>query len=876
MKMKMKIYNIMKSMVFPMLMGVTLISCIDGYNGVELDKGGVVEHPTIVLTFDTNDSETRALTGETTPFTETERKLNTVDIFFYKSGSTTPVKVESVNEKKHGDKISVSLTDDETKDLFGLSSLEDTGSCIVYAVANVSDEDYTASGVTKASATVEQLRTIKANTPSFATEFDGFAMFTKKESGDVISYSNMKAEGRVQLKNLAAKIDVFVKFESNIQDTDGDSWNVATNKGKPTAEVHIINGVTAVTLNGLDKNILTDNDYYSIRNDAEDDYRRGLEEISEEDEYYKAGFLWASDNSYYSYPNLWEDTPLEQYATYLLLKVDWTTYDETEIENLPDFHTTYYKVPIDIEGNQLQSNRYYRLKLNITTLGGENFGEPLEIEGEWEVLDWGHASLKSDLREVRYLEVSQKQTDIDGTEYTVVINGDQGLVTIPFKSSHETEIESVNISYTSYIDYTNNGASNRKEIITDPGKTNAMNLTVSSFEKQALSELENNNHHCAFVDNVNHTVTIKHNIGATTIGNGYYYPNTAEQYMYYTYYITIKLKHTNSTQDFENSTIKVVHHPAIYVSGETNEGYNFTWNALAGANASQDRSRDWSIANAANIYGWTRVNNNSYDGTEYGGLSGLQKMFEISDIGSNKSNSPIMYVVTVSQLDGAKTVGTQQMTFHIRDPRVTESNTLQSSGWASAPHYQNGKLLANSGYTLNQGYYYPTNRSEVDEVKYAMSPRFRMASSFGNPKNNITTLEEAEKRCASYQEAGYPAGRWRLPTFGEMAFVTYLSKKQLIPPLFGGRVLFWSVDAKYWCAQGLYKIDDNGNLNAESNSGTRYVRCVYDDWYWVREDGVTPDRIKNPYNLDGLASNGTVFIWGDKKKNNPQDANDKN
>ena len=106
------------------------------------------------------------------------------------------------------------------------------------------------------------------------------------------------------------------------------------------------------------------------------------------------------------------------------------------------------------------------------------------------------------------------------------------------------------------------------------------------------------------------------------------------------------------------------------------------------------------------------------------------------------------------------------------------------------------------------------------------------------------TLETARYRCASYQEDGYPAGRWRLPTAAELKFVGKLCAERKIPTLF-------TDGNSYWCASGGFTFDiDDGTFN-EANSAN-YVRCVYDDWYWGG------DRVESAV---------TTFTWGDAPRN---------
>lgn len=902
----MKIDKIMKAIVLPIFIGATLVSCIDDYKGIEPDNGGSAGRPTIVLTFDTNDSETRALTGETTPFTDTERNLNKVDVFFYKDRSTAPVKVESISEKKHGEKAEVIIMEEEALELFGIASLEEPGSCIVYAVANVSDDDYKNSGIPKSSATVEQLKKLKATTPSFAGIFDGFAMFTKNPDGDVLSYDGdgHKAEGEVKFKNLAAKIDVFVKFAENLKDSEGNPLQVATSKGLPTTEVHLLNGVTAVGIAGFNKELLGDEDYYSVRGDHNN--RRGIAELTKNDPFYaaeKGSWRWGTSAPYYSYPNEWANNPLEQHRTSLILKVDWTTKDDPEVVDDMNTLTTYYSVPINLGNNEdnhkLESNRYYRLKLNINSIGGENFGEPLEIEGEWEVLDWGYADIEADLRQTRYLEVYQKQKDRDGLEYTAVVNGNDMLITIPFDSSHEAYIESVKIEYTSFeaqdsFNWNNKSDNGRNSIIYTGGKYNtddfdSHSLVPSYFERKELEDLTVNKWQGAYIDNVNKNITIRHRIGPCKAVGTHYEPNTDPTYQFTSYLITIQLNHFNENGFGKLGEITIMHHPPIYVEAEVNAGYNdYDYKGAAEIGSSPKYEVDrWEYGLAMHHHGFVRINENNPRNAKYGGLRGITKANGApTNWGDNTTENPIMYIINVTQIE--KSVETELGTrFHIKDPRsnINQASTiLGGDSWYGANHhYVNGVMEyyndPEKKYTPK--YYYPTEDAPVPENMYALAPRFRIASAFGiTPAKSVTnkdeeeiTLDEAKKRCATYQEYGYPAGRWRLPTIGEIKFVQYLSNKNLVPKVF-------QRNADYVTAFGVYRFPSDGQEYPNGKDGR--IRCVYDDWYWVKEEDGSPDNIKpnrtnyNPtdktvdIDFTAMYNGGYVFVWGDKEKRSPQ------
>ena len=883
-----KMYHKVKLMVLPLLAAGVMSACSDEYKDLNIGDELTPDGPYIELTLDSNDVGTRALSDTKTPFTEKEREMKTVDIFLYKTGVETPFKVCSFENKEHEDKLRISLSNEEAKELFGISSLEtDNGSCKAFAVVNVDDDDY--NGISKESATISQLKAIVAHTASFATEFDGFAMFTKDPNGDVISYKaeNRKASGDITLKNLAAKIDVFVSFTDNIS-ADSKTWNVATSSGTPTAEVHILNGVTAVKLSGFDKEAITEDDYYSIRSEDEDDYRRSLARLSSEDSYYENGkFSWASSAPYYTYPNSWETNPLEKHRTSLILKVDWVPSD-----NSTDVLTTYYNVPVALDVNELESNRYYRLKLEINSLGGQHFGEPLELEGEWEVLDWGHALLEADIREIRYVQIAREEfNEKDGNTYTAIMNNAVTTV-VPYYTSHAVQIKSVNVTYRKIYRAGEDGTGEpiTVEFNNYESKTNYADMIAA----YTLTE----NEYAAgkpgvYIDQVNHNLYIHnplHPISFNTTTKEFSVAVNDDPRAIFN--IEIKIEHIDdpATED----KITIIQYPPIYTKAEMNPGGDKSGSDFFGTK----RDRGFAFVN---------------DGTrDFGGINGINEGWLNGLVGGifGVDDNPNMYVVTVTNLNESN------KPMHLGDPRMM--HTLQSletprekigrwyqlfefdlnsnidltpsvvdddnpATWAvQAPWWNEGTTTNPTKYYLRN--YYPTNETNNEYYKYMLAPQFRIASSYGRNRERVDR-NNARKFCATYQENGYPAGRWRLPTVGELRYMAELSQDKIIPQLFRN-------DEGYWTNNGLYRVEDgtvnviddltdswfaqlwnNRVVSGLNNSGylIGYTRCVYDEWYWVYKDSKgnkIPDNFNNDANLR------SIFHWGDKKKNNPQDQPD--
>ena len=141
-----------------------------------------------------------------------------------------------------------------------------------------------------------------------------------------------------------------------------------------------------------------------------------------------------------------------------------------------------------------------------------------------------------------------------------------------------------------------------------------------------------------------------------------------------------------------------------------------------------------------------------------------------------------------------------------------------------------------------------------------IAPKFRLASGYAVLHNNTEsqTLENLKKRCASYQEDGYPAGRWRLPTRAEFQFIMTQIELGNLPTVYLD-------NTPYWCAHGM-GTPNNGvvNMSYIGYNGTgRSTRCVYDEWYWENSESY---RLGNK-NANGTFTPSDTFTWGDMPRN---------
>lgn len=116
-----------------------------------------------------------------------------------------------------------------------------------------------------------------------------------------------------------------------------------------------------------------------------------------------------------------------------------------------------------------------------------------------------------------------------------------------------------------------------------------------------------------------------------------------------------------------------------------------------------------------------------------------------------------------------------------------------------------------------------------------IAPSFLVSSRWGRPGGGMD-YETARKRCATYQEAGYPAGRWRLPTEAEVYFLFTLQSRTLITDLYttGTNTYGYWASSEYVFGRG-YTTGSTPDFRTLTGTQVASIRCVYDTWFWGEE-----------------------------------------
>lgn len=488
----------------------------------------------------------------------------------------------------------------------------------------------------------------------------------------------------------------------------------------------------------------------------------------------------------YTYMNKW-DTYNPKNMTYFIVQLPWRKENETS------YRYCYYQIPATTKG-KIDRNFAYTINLNIGMLGSFDEAKPFEIEDlEYSIIPWNSIDIGAEMIDARYLVVNDPEISVYNDEN----------ISIPFFSTNDVTVESVDVSYDifTFTDGTTTDSSTTPATLTYNLSTinntesksgigsfasftptyenNSKNGTLEIFSSLNYWKPKNANGSSYTRTNYNNNVSIN------------YFEKEANESAFSVKTIRIVLKHTQNT-NVSPVTITVKQYPSMYISAHENTNTSGT------------------TANTSSVF------LNNQPGTNNNTLGGLTGSLSTS----TNAKNPNMYLITVSRfLEG--------VSYQIGDPRESSSRLPYNTNLVNASKVDKDNKLTGTRGTLT--YYYPT---DVYKSNY-VAPSFRVASAFGRLNQAFSTgtaYSSAEERCSVYQEEGYPAGRWRVPTKSESEYIIGLSNRNLIPPLFNGTT--------YYSAGG-------------DNSSAKFVRCVYDTWYW----GDTPQTSVH------------TFYWGDVKIN---------
>lgn len=733
-----------------------------------------------------------------------EFKVRSLHLYFFRSEGHDDASSEYVHdvivdgEFDYSRQLRLALPDNALKagGLFG----PDSDVCLVYAVANVDESLLT-------SKTVDGLKSTLIGSEFDETKIqdsfamDGYAALT-------LDRAVRSVTGTVTLQRAAAKLTLSVEVPPSIEveqkiisPIDGTEQTVILTYYPRPADMHvwIANGVRQSELNTAalpaHEERLYSNEVY-VAEGAGSPFTRDDS---------RSKYPYVQDIPFYSYPNSW-DPYSPKGNCYLTLELPWQYTDENgTMRNV----VTYYRLSVRPESNCIERNTLYDMRVTISRLGGTSVQQPVDMLFDWNYnMEWNVQTLPTDIKEIRYLVLNNNNFSSSLDAYSFTMENETSI-TIPYNTSHPVEIESVELSWR---DYYNNA--DRKIPL------------VASGTGYRYSDIDNYSpatHYAGIeIDADASVIRLRRDMVHIAWSNNRPALRTDDAINAYTF--TIKLKHIDAAADEPSAraTVVITQIPAIYITTQ------YT--------ASNRRFINNQYTTTSTTYGFVKTSD------VWNSLRATQRPFWLGSYhNDNNVQNKNTYILTISKFAGDDD-------YIIADPRMRSVDNLNPNGTA-ATATATWSRSDNTNSRLQ--YYYPADRNAA-KTRF-IAPQLRVASQWG-VTYQISRVA-AERRCASYQEDGRPAGRWRLPTAAEIEYISRLSNKQYIPYLFGTR----GNTANYWCASGGIDVDNDTNNpsvtiipeNQETLS-RRAVRCVYDEWFW------TTDTLTN--------ANKGRFRWGDRAR----------
>ena len=469
-------------------------------------------------------------------------------------------------------------------------------------------------------------------------------------------------------------------------------------------------------------------------------------------------------NPFYTYPQQWSSNAADGADVkqpYIKIALPWTVAGTTTTTK-----NYYYKIlipgTVGTNAESLDRNTNYAMTVNVGVVGSEFEEGPVVISTEYYVVPWGVPDeFEYDLGDLgHYLSVAKKEFYIYGGN-TLDIN---------VLSSHDISASVI-----------------KKEVWGYDSSEKKSDWWTNSFEPKNTYTVSD--------------PTLTPN-GAESLHFAHTLNNAVNSSMD-CYVLRYTLQITNTAGDTE--TVTVYQYPPIYVDAK--EGGNAFVNGYFGYVNINDNTTYYQRASGVTTAPQTSTGNNI--SVTYGKM-----------VTAKPSDLLDMTVITISAFtDDSKsyTVGTNSFDYVLTDPRTSTIKGSALTAWYSYTVDQtNGTQAWDSGAVIKVG-----DVNTTAPGRNFIAPRFMISSTYGrNPGNASETYNNAKLRCATYQEAGYPAGRWRLPTEAEVMFVASLQSASLIGTLF-------NTSTNYWVSNGTIIK----GTTVSSGTGAS-LRCVYDLWYW--------------------------------------------
>ena len=740
-----------------------------------------------------------------------ENLLSTVDLFFYPGNDVTSDAVYHVfkdygeSGKIKSDILRLSLDSEIINNLI-FPSHNNVTQCYVFAVVNYPGQlvEQNAQGEDILTGTsLEQLQSI-AVTTDFITP--GTGENSHYHANFMMSGSSvMSLRGRnqilagsatIELQRYACKMTVGVKVAPQVL-KDSEVWEPMLE----SMEIYLVDGVKTVCLSGEMPQDPSAS-YFSFRNNS-----MRFIDMDTGDPYFEKDGDYLQTYPFYMYPQRWiyGHTESPNKEPYLKLVLPWKRvvggYTQKQY---------YYKVfiPDDYREENIcrfVRNNWYHINIDVGILGSETDEDKVSPDVTFYVVDWQDKNVvikNADIGKARYLSVER--------DTTIIYN--EPTARLPYVSSHPVSIleESIRVGRIYYG--TKKSGDDLGGTITTAGENDIFpeGTVYLSFNK---AQREAKNGGKDWFEDSESAIAFTHNLNNN-------YKDPVFDYSYYVVrFVLVHTDHPESTQYRQVQTI--IQYPGIYLDRTPNP------------DTIVDKGNNSTTGHGGYVY----INNGQYSKGDYEGAGKpAENLWRVVCYNGGGTD---MYKISVTVLPPDQD-GTG---FVIGDPRSTTSIIYHPNiEYVAARYIKADGTLSGEDEKRTPQLYYPTD--ETSRTENMIAPAYRISTKLsGTYTNTKITKTQAQYRCAAFQENGFPAGRWRLPTMAEISFSSQLSANKVYESQFSNY---------YWSANGVVNVNaESGSVTPVPNATEAFVRCVYDSWYWG------DDRVLDS---EGVPS---IFAWGD-------------
>ena len=488
----------------------------------------------------------------------------------------------------------------------------------------------------------------------------------------------------------------------------------------------------------------------------------------------------------------------------------------------------YYKIMLPASVTSLDANTWYQPTVTLKVLGGEASRTPVVIGADAiQVLDWKAVGGDGDNSISDVAFVAAKFISLDNPDGTFVVERGESE-SFHVVASGPLNMSIREISFTKFIQgtYPSSLAQVGTDVDGTGGKETVYVINNGSVES-AFSSRDPESWVTYSDDGFGGVLNLVHTLSTDV---------SSDDFSITPYRYVIRLSLTSDSSVYKDVTI--TQKPSMAVSNAISKGKVFVNNT---------RNDSFTQSKYANTSDYVYLTNNlkKLNDGRYQIPQGKKHLGYLPrlDLEGYSTRSRFRFIFTVVPYDNLHMV-TDTRT-DITDDNVNAFTRIGNQGTSSS-YYQSENLpspytglpITNNSYDIianSTNIFYKGATIEKDYI----SPEFMLASSYGGI-SGLTNFGQALLRCATYQEDGYPAGRWRLPTESELVFIESIQAKGLIPMILADGT--WASSGRVYTTYG---TQPNNRFRSIYEYNGHTTRCVYDTWYW----GADPVVDENTYTV---------------------------